>query len=524
MKVVTGAEMKEIDRQAIEEIGIPGVVLMERAGMKVAAEANDLLAQVLKPEVIILAGCGNNGGDGFVVSRLLAAEGIAVKTILVGQRERISGDAKINLDILESLNLSVIEIRAEEELIGLKDDLEEADLLIDALLGTGITGQLRGLYPDLIKLINQVTTPVLAVDIPSGVEAGTAKVRSVAVEAERTVTFGLPKLGTILYPGREYVGDLKVVDIGLPEQVIAEQNLTTELITPEVVKQNLVPRKQNTHKGDYGKLLIVAGSQGMTGAAILTAQASLRIGAGLVTVGTPSSLNPILESKLVEAMTYPLAETEQATLALEAEQEIMDLMEGKDLMAVGPGLGQDEQLTTLLHNLLATVTTPLVIDADGLNAIQDLELLAKREAPTVLTPHPGELARLVDLTVEQVEEDRVGLARKLARQYQVILVLKGAQTIIATPNGQTYLNLTGNAGLATGGSGDLLTGMIAGLAVQGLELITATVLAVYLHGLAGDLAKERLTEYGLIPSELLTYLPEAIKKTRRGYDEKEESC
>ncbi|MCK8826178.1 NAD(P)H-hydrate dehydratase [Natroniella acetigena] len=515
MKIVTGVEMKEIDGQAIEDVGIPGVVLMERAGMKVVAEVIDLLEQVVEPEVIILAGCGNNGGDGFVVSRLLADEGIQVKTSVLGQREEISGDAKVNLDILENLNLSVTEIKTEE-LSTLKEDLEQADLIIDALLGTGITGELRGLYPELIELINQVTTPVLAVDIPSGVEAGTAKVRSVAVKAERTVTFGLPKIGTLLYPGREYVGDLKVVDIGLPEQVIAEQELTTELITAELVKQNLVSRKQNTHKGDYGRLLIVAGSQGMTGAAMLVAQASLRVGAGLVTVGIPSSLNHILESKLVEAMTYPLAETEQVTLALEAEQQIEELLDGKDLLAIGPGLGQGEQLTTLIYNLLNTVNIPLVIDADGLNAIQDLELLAQREAPTVLTPHPGELARLVGLTVEQIEEDRIGLASKLARQYQVVLVLKGAQTIVATPTGQVYLNLTGNAGLATGGSGDLLTGMIAGLAVQGLELVTATLIAVYLHGFAGDLAKDKLTEYSLIPSDLLDYLPQAIKKIRRG--------
>ncbi|WP_408955557.1 NAD(P)H-hydrate dehydratase [Natroniella sp. ANB-PHB2] len=515
MKVVTGVEMKEIDRKTIEEVGIPGTVLMERAGMKVAAEATNLLGQVVKSEVIILAGCGNNGGDGFVVSRLLAGEGIKVKTILLGQRDKVGGDAKVNLDILDSLNLSVIEIKAEEELTSLKEDLEQADLIVDSLLGTGITGELRGLYPDLIQLINQLITPVLAVDIPSGVEAGTAKVRSVAVKAKRTVTFGLPKIGTILYPGREYVGDLKVVDIGLPKQVIVEQELTTELITAEFVKQNLAVRKQNTHKGNYGRLLVVAGSQGMTGAAMLTAQASLKVGAGLVTVGAPSSLNPILESRLVEAMTYPLAETEQAILALKAEQQIEELLSDKDLLAIGPGLGQGEQLTTLIHNLLKSVDIPLVIDADGLNAIQDLELLAKREALTILTPHPGELARMLDLTVGQIEEDRIGLARKLARQYQVLLVLKGAQTVVATPTGQVYVNLTGNAGLATGGSGDFLTGMIAGLAVQGLEEVTATIIAVYLHGLAADLAKDKLTEYSLVPTDLLDYLPEAIKKIRR---------
>ncbi|AGB40297.1 yjeF-like protein, hydroxyethylthiazole kinase-related protein [Halobacteroides halobius DSM 5150] len=510
MKVVTGKQMAMIDQQTIKKIGVPGVVLMERAGVKVGKVILNQLDK-FDSNVIVLAGKGNNGGDGFVISRFLEAKGIKVETVLLGSKEKVSGDAKINLDVLSNLGSQVKEINNKEEAVSLKPRLKAADLIVDALLGTGIKGKLRGLYPDVIELVNQAPTKVIAVDIPSGVEAASGKVRDLAIEANRTVTLCLPKLGLILYPGAEYTGNLEVVDIGLPKKVIKDQQIDSELITSQVVADFLPIREKKSHKGSFGKLLVVAGSTGMTGAAALTGQASLRSGAGLVTVGVPASLNPILEEKLTEAMTYPLSD-KQGTLAKEALTEIKDLLKKRDLLAIGPGLRVNKEISYLIHSLVKNVDKPLVIDADGLNALDNLKLLKEREKPTILTPHPGELARLMGQSIAKIAEDRLEIAQKFAIKYQVYLVLKGVRTVIATPTGRLYLNQTGNSGLATGGSGDILTGLIAGLLAQKSSVTEAIVAAVYLHGLAADLAVKELTEYSLLPSDLVQYLPQAIKQ------------
>ena len=509
MQVVTGQQMGEIDRYTIEELGMPGVVLMEQAGRRVTEVVQEELGGQGEPEVAVLAGRGNNGGDGFVVARLLAQQGVEVKTFLLGEKDEITGDARVNLEILDKLDICVQELTSQEEVQAVEAELKQADLAVDALLGTGIKGELRGLYPDLIKLINQGPTKVVAVDIPSGVEADTGQVRTDAVKAETTVTFALPKRGNVLYPGVEYTGELKVVDIGIPDQAAASQNSKVELLTEETIEKLLPERKSNSHKGDYGKLLVIAGSSGMTGAAVLTAQASLRAGAGLVTVGVPASLNSILEAKLTEAMTYPLAE-EEGSLTVSAWLEIKELAADRDLLAVGPGLGQKSETCKLVKKLLK-LNKPLVLDADGINALEGLEQAAARQAPTILTPHPGELARLSDRSIAEIEADRIGVAEEVAAEYQIYLVLKGARTVIATPEGNIYLNRTGNSGLATGGSGDVLTGLIAGELAQNLAPEKAVKLAVYLHGRAADLAAKDLTEYSLLPGDLVDYLPSAIK-------------
>ncbi|GAB6138782.1 NAD(P)H-hydrate dehydratase [Halanaerobaculum tunisiense] len=517
MKLVTGKQMAEIDRQSIEEIGIPGVVLMERAGLKVAEAVKEELATT-EAKVMIMAGRGNNGGDGFVVARLLAEAGYKVETVLLGTKDDISGDARVNLDSLVNLGYSVKEVTSEAEITVLKSRLSRTDIVVDALLGTGIKGNLRGLFPQLIQLINQVATKVVAVDIPSGVEAATGKVKDVAIQAARTVTFGLAKLGLVLYPGANYTGNLEVVEIGLPQRVVESVQGKAELLTPEQVAPLLPDRQANSHKGSYGKLLVVAGSTGMTGAATLTSKASLRSGAGLVTVGVPASLNTILEEKLTAAMTYPLAD-QAGQLTKKALPEIKDLAKSRDVVAVGPGLGSGEELTYLVHQLIDQLEQPLVLDADGLNAIDDLSLLKKRRAATILTPHPGELARLLDQSIESITESRLQVAQEFATEYQVCLVLKGSRTVIATPEGRLYINSTGNSGLATGGSGDILTGLIAGFLGQGLEEVDAVRLAVYLHGLTADLAVEDLTEYSLVPTDLVEYLPQGIKQLRRDVNE-----
>ncbi|WP_027339461.1 NAD(P)H-hydrate dehydratase [Halonatronum saccharophilum] len=511
MKLVTGQQMGEIDSYTIEEIGIGGTVLMERAGIEVAKEVIDYLDDKESSEVVVLAGKGNNGGDGFVVSRILKERGFKVKTFLIGSKDDVSGDAKVNLDILTNLGILVKDIESKEDLFILKKEVVKADLIVDGLLGTGIEGTLRGLYPRVIELVNESRAVVVSIDIPSGVEAATGKVISCAVKAHKTITFALAKIGLILYPGADYVGELKVVDIGIPKEAINNKNLKVNLIDKAMVSKYLTPRRANTHKGDYGRLLMVGGSSGMTGAASLMAQAALKMGGGLITLGVPRGINAILEVKLTEVMTYPLAEGADGFLTSESLKEIEDLILDRDLLAFGPGIGKGEEIGYIVEGLVKKVNKPLVIDADGLNAILSLDLLKKRKQDTVLTPHPGELARLLGVSIQEVEEDRINVAKKFAQEYGVILLLKGARSIIASPKGDIYINPTGNAGMATGGSGDLLTGMISSLIGQGLSSLEASIVAAYLHGLAGDLGSKELTEYSLTPSDLLSYLPKAIK-------------
>ena len=501
--------MGQIDRYTIEEVGIDGVVLMEQAGRCVSEE---ILAEYSALEkVVVLAGKGNNGGDGFVISRLLEQEGIAVQTFLVGNKSEITGDARVNLEILERLDHQVTEVTTAADVENLSSDLKQADLIVDAMLGTGIKGRLRGLFPNIIDLVNEVSTEVTAVDIPSGVEADSGIVREMAVQAQQTVTFALPKLGLLLYPGAKFVGQLKVVDIGIPKQVIAQQEIETNLITADLATKLLPLRDDNSHKGNYGKLLLVTASTGMTGAAVLTARASLKMGAGLVTVGIPSSVNPILETKLTEAMTYPLAETKDGSLDVGAIAEVEKLMGSRDVLAIGPGLTTTGEVATVVNQLLTKIEEPIVVDADGLNVIDDLEILKEREAATILTPHPGEMSRLLEQPIKEIEVNRVEIAREFAMEYGVVLVLKGSRTVIATPSGEVYLNYSGNSALATGGSGDVLTGLITSLVGQDLAPVDASIIAVYLHGLAAELSSEELTKYSTTPSDVIDYLPQAIK-------------
>ncbi len=500
--------MAVIDRRTIKEIGISGLVLMERAGLKASEKAIAILEEIKGSKVLILAGKGNNGGDGFVMARLLEREGYDVETYLIGEKREVKGDARKNLDILAKLELPVREIKTEAKLKELSSSCQNADLIIDALLGTGIKGELRGLFAPVIEMINQAKAIILAVDIPSGVEADTAYVASKAVKADYTVSFALPKLGLLLYPGAEYTGQLDVVDIGIPNQVVTE--FKAELITKGMAADLLPKRKANTHKGDYGNLLLLAASQGMTGAASLAAKAALRMGIGLLTVGVPESLNHILEAKLTEAMTYPLAD-EAGRFSSKAIAEIEKIAVGRDAIAVGPGLSSGEAIRQIVVKLL-TLDLPLVIDADGLNALDDLELLRKRKAKTILTPHPGEFSRLSGLELELIKKNPIKHAKEFAKKYQVVLILKDARSIIATPDEKIYLNQTGNSGLATGGSGDVLTGMVASLLAQGLKAEVAAILGVYLHGLTADIASQELTTYSLLPGDLIEYLAEAIKE------------
>ncbi len=510
MKLVTVEEMREIDRKTIEECQIPSLQLMEKAGRSVAEAAREMLRFPLGKRIAIFAGRGNNGGDGFVAARYLVEEEAEVNTYLLGKKEEVKGDARVNL---ERLAPPVVEIKEEKDLEKLREDLSQVDLVIDALLGTGTKGEVRGISKAIIELLNESGKPVISVDIPSGLEGNKGKPLGVCIRAVRTVTMGLPKRGLILYPGSEYAGKLKIADIGIPSEVLDNQGLNVNLLEEEDISSLFPPRRRDTHKGDYGHTLILAGSRGFTGAAALAGLGALRSGSGLVTLGVARSLNPIMEAKLTEVMTKPLPETEEGSLSLKAEGEVLELAQNMDVLAVGPGLSTHPETSELVKKLIAGINKPMVIDADGLNGLAgDISLLTKSSSSIIITPHPGEMGRLLGKTTAEVQSDRIGVAQEAALRTGAVVVLKGAGTVISDPEGNVYVNPTGNPGMASGGVGDILTGIIASFIGQGLTSIEAAKSGVYIHGLAGDIAAENRGEMGLTATDLLNELPGAIKR------------
>ncbi len=509
MKLVTSEQMRSIDRQAIEERGIPGVVLMENAGRAVADAADEMLGEIdAFARAAVVCGRGNNGGDGFVATRHLANRGWDVDVYLLASSDDLTGDAATNCRIAQQMGLPIVENPEPEEL---EAALDSADLIIDAILGTGLSGEVEGIARAAIEAINESPASVLAVDMPSGVSSDSGAVLGEAVRADRTLTFGLPKVGHYCYPGRDCCGEIEVVDISLPWDLLTDQALTTNLTEAMDAWLMLPYRRPEMHKGEAGRLLIVAGSAGMSGAAALAGLAAMRAGAGLVTLAVPESINDILEVKCTEVMTLPLPETPQRSLASAAAEGILAFAENCDAVALGPGLSQATETRQLLRDLIEQIPLPLVVDADGLNAcVGATEMLTGRSAPTVITPHPGELSRLIGLPVPDIQADRVGVARQAAEDLGCVTVLKGAGTVTAAPDGQLWVNPTGNPGMASGGVGDVLTGVIAALLAGEADGLDAAVSGVFYHGLAGDLAAESCGERSLIASDLLEQLPDAF--------------
>lgn len=523
MKVVTAAEMRQIDRDTIEGIGIPGIVLMETAGNAIvrAIEQHYPTCQ----RIGILAGKGNNGGDGIVIARQLAHLGRDVHLFLVSPQDSFTGEAHINLQIAKNLGLRIEEILTDatpesdvfKERETSLNQIASCQLLVDAILGTGLRGTVRSPIATVINAINNLPIPILSVDLPSGLDADTGHPLGTCVQADRTVTIGLPKRGLLMHPGAELTGKLEVVDIGFPEQVVDAQNIKVNWTTAAQASQWVPPRPAASHKGSYGRVLVIAGSTGMTGAAALASKAALRVGAGLVTLAIPKHLNPILEGLLPEVMTLPLSETDTGSFAVSATSAILEFAEKtKSILAIGPGLSQHPETVSLVHQLIRQnreqeLGLRMVIDADGLNALaQDRNILSLLGRETVLTPHPGEMARLTNASVPTLEKDRIRTAQQFASEHGVTLVFKGAPTVSANANGDVWINATGNPGMATGGMGDVLTGVIAGLIAQGISSEGAAALGVYLHGLAGDIVAERLGMHGLIASDVLKAVPQAI--------------
>jgi len=510
MRAATAAEMREIDRIAINDYGIPGTVLMENAGVAVVRHLESIMEPLSERRFCIFAGKGNNGGDGYVIARHLANQGTKVKVFLLGEKAAVSGDARINLDIIDKMNIDIMEITSERDWDKVRVAATFADCLVDALLGTGFRGEVGGDMARVIDCINDAGKAVVAVDIPSGVEADTGRICGKAVRAAHTVTFGLPKPGLFLYPGAEFAGELMVADIGIPTAIVAGQQIKQNIVMAGAVRTLLPQRSPDAHKGMSGRVAVVAGSQGLSGAAAMTAEAALRAGAGLITLAVPRGIQNVVAVKLTEVMTKALAETETGGISLDAVAEITELAANKDVLAIGPGLGRQEATAAAVRAAITTVECPLVIDADALYALAGYtDLLSDCAALPVLTPHPGEMGLLTGLSVQAVNADRVTIAREAAGQWGCIIVLKGAHTIVAFPDGEVYINTTGNAGMATGGTGDALTGIIAAMIAQGMSSHDAAVAGVYIHGLAGDIAAEA-GMVGMAATDLIKAVPAAL--------------
>ncbi|TET86385.1 NAD(P)H-hydrate dehydratase [Candidatus Aerophobetes bacterium] len=517
MKLVTSEEMRRIDKKAIEEIGIPSIVLMENAGLKVADAIERKYGPLKEKYVYIFAGSGNNGGDGMVVARHLFNQKVKAKIFLLAEKKNIKGDAATNLAITEKMGIPMREITSPAFMESLEKELAKADIVVDALLGTGAKGAPRGLMKKVIDLINKHSKNTVAVDIPTGVDADRGEVRGEAIKAEYTVSLAYPKRGLYLYPGMDYAGEIEIADIGIPTGLEGDK-INCELLTLAGISKKLFFRKPSSHKGSFGHLLVIAGSPGMTGAASLTALSALRVGAGLVTLGIPEDLNPILETKLTEVMTLPLPQSKDKTLCKEGFEKIKDFSQKCKAMAIGPGISSTKQTKELISTIIDQLDIPLVIDADGINVLAgELSLLKKYKASLIITPHPGEMSRLVGASVEEIQKDRIGFTMALARRIGAIVVLKGARTVIASKEGNSWVNLTGNPGMATGGSGDILTGIIGGLLTQKLSCLEAAKTGVYLHGYAADLAAQKKGEISLIASDTLETIPEATRRIKSEY-------
>src|SRR5712671_653001 len=513
MRVLNAAQMREADRRTTDDIGIPSLVLMENAGRQAVAAMEAMYGELLEHQVAVLCGRGNNGGDGFVVARTLLQRGVDVAVFLIGRVAEVRGDARINLEILGRLGLTVVEIADSQAWELHFSEVGDCTLIVDAIFGTGLNTPVSGFIESVITDVNASGIPIVAIDLPSGLSADSPEPIGPSIEAGLTVTLAAPKLPLVLPPAETRAGDIVIADIGIPSDVIqALDGPRVELLTRGAMRELITPRSADTHKGDFGRVLLVAGSRGKTGAAHLAALGALRSGAGLVTVATPSCCLPIVASLAPEYMTEALEETpgNGGGLDLEGVDRILDI--ARDVVAIGPGLGQAPATVRFIKAVVDRATMPLVVDADALNAFSgEPDRLAGREGrDVIITPHPGEMARLVGMSTDEVQSSRLEIARNFALAHHVYVVLKGHRTLIATPDGKVFINPTGNAGMATGGAGDVLTGMIAAWLGQLLDAEAACKLAVYLHGMAGDLADADEGEVSLTASDVAGHLGDAL--------------
>lgn len=512
MKVLTSKQMQGIDRKAIKDLGIVGPILMENAGVQIFNEIITRFPAIQAEKIVIVAGRGNNGGDGFVLARHLHNRGCRPQVILLAKKVELKGDAALNAGIADRIGIAIIEAPTEKSWASQKRKIRQATVIVDAIFGTGLTKPAGGRFVKVIEDINRSKAYKVAVDIPSGLSSDTHRIIGPCIKADLTVCLAAPKIAHVFMPAEDYIGELVIGDIGVPPFLFEDPNLKLEMIEKKHILPYYKPRKRDGHKGNYGHLFILSGSLGKTGASIMAGKAALKMGAGLVTVGTPQSCLPIVARGMVELMTEPLPETPEKTFSFEALDKSLELLKGKDALMLGPGISTNSSTAEFVLNLLPRVKVPLVLDADALNILAEKpKILKKLRKPAVLTPHPGEFARLLGVSNKEVLDRKLELVPKFAQKYGVFLVLKSYRTLTGTPDGRVFINPTGNAGMASAGTGDVLSGMIASMIIQEKNLLLATLAAVYVHGLSGDIGVAKIGEKPLTAVNLIQYLPAAIK-------------
>jgi len=510
MKVSRAAEMRNLDSKATADFGIPQEVLMENAGRAVYSVILQEFG-VQGKKFVIACGIGNNGGDGFVVARQLLSAGGMVKVFLLGEKDKLRGAAKKNFDIITKMPIEIYNAQSVETM---KEAILSCDAIIDAIFGTGLTREATGIYKDTITLINTSQKTVFSIDIPSGVNSDTGQTIGSAIRSDYTITFGLPKIGNMLYPGFELCGKLYVSRISFPPSLYNTASIKVEINKPVELPQ----RDKNTHKGNYGRALFIAGSSNYLGAPYFSALSFLKAGGGLSYLATPKTISPFIATKGSEIIFIPQKETGSGSLALEDFKEILEFSNKMDIAILGPGLSLNEETQKLIIKLAKSIEVPLIIDGDGITAIaQDVHIIKERKAETVITPHTGEMSRITKMEASDINKDRINVLQKAARELNAIIVLKGAHALIGYPDKTVHINTSGNPGMATAGSGDALTGTIAAMYGMGLPLKEAVRIGVFIHGLSGDLAAKEKGEDGITAQDILDYLPNAVRHYRQNF-------
>ena len=512
MKVAKVDEMKDLDRRATEEFGISEDLLMENAGQAVYFVISQELG-IKDSKFVVFCGGGNNGGDGLVVARKIHSNGGEVKVFLLDDEAKFKGAARRNFEIVSRMPIEVSRVSSIDSVI---PELLDCDAIVDAIFGTGLVRKVSGIHKDIIQLINESQSLVFSVDIPSGVNGDTGQVMGVAVRADHTVTLGLPKLGNMLYPGYAHCGKLYVSHISFPPSLYDSRDMKVAINNPV----ELPERARDTHKGSYGKALFVAGSSNYLGAPYFSALSFLKAGGGLSYLATPRSISPFIASKGSEIVFVPQGETASGSIALENKDELLEFSQGVDMVVLGPGLSLAQETQELVRKLAPKINKPLLIDGDGITAIAgDLDRIKKREAPTILTPHLGEMSRITRMEISEIDRNKVEVLQRTAAELNAIVVLKGAHSLIGYPDGSIFINVSGNSGMATAGSGDVLTGTIAAMYGLGLALEDAVRMGVFIHGFSGDVAAVDKGEDGITAQDILDYLPEAVKLYRDNFAE-----
>ncbi len=507
MRVVTSKEMKELEAKAAG-IGVSPLLLMENAAVGVASVLRESFPGIGGKKVVVLCGRGNNGGDGLAVARHLFNHGTDVKVVLVDGEKALPEEAAVNLGIVKNMEIPLFQIKQLDSVV--KDTLREADIIIDGLFGTGLSRKVNGVYLDLINYVNSLDKPVSAIDIPSGINADSGEVMGEAIKVEITVALGFYKPGHLLFPGRGYCGRTALVDISIPECLsagTAPLNKIEEAETKKLFKK----RRPDGYKNLYGHVVLIGGSPGKTGAVVMAANAAMRCGAGLATVVCPHSLNYMVENARLEIMSFPAGDI-NGYISFAAVDGVIEFVADKDVIVIGPGLSSSTLTEEFFVHFYKKVKKPMVIDADGINLMsRNRDLLKEKDFDLVLTPHAGEMARLANINKEEILKNPVEVARTFAVNEKVFLVLKSATTVFATPDGRVYLSVYGNPGMATAGTGDLLSGIIGGFMAQGYKTEDAVILALTVHGLSADMAKNRVGETAMMATDILEFVPELIK-------------